>query len=325
MKTLRIALAGKPHSGKTTLFNKLTGSHQKVGNYAGVTVDTKEGRLIYRNREIVVYDLPGTYSLTAYSIDEIIARDFVLEEKPDLVIDVLDATNLERNLFLCLQFQELGIPVVGALNIIDQAEAMGLKVGHEQLSRLMGIPIVRTVGSKGLGLNELLDGRIGRNRPSAGTCPSPIWRRYGSRSCAAGRGTGNRLRVCPGLPSPLDRPETPGKRQRRPEEDWNPTGNRTEVEQALTEAVATLERQGGRDSEILVSEARYGFIHGAAREILTRERATVTTTERIDALLINRFLGLPLFLAIPVGNFSGHLLVGGLPPGLAPGGVFLAV
>jgi ferrous iron transport protein B len=312
MNPLRIALAGNPNSGKTTLFNKLTGSHQKVGNYAGVTVETKEGRLVHRGREIVLYDLPGTYSLTAYSLDEIIARDFVLDEKPDLVIDVLDATNLERNLFLCLQFQELGIPVVGALNIIDQAEAMGWRVDHRQLSKLMGIPIVRTVGSKGSGLEELLDTALAEMENPR----EPARARYGAdlevllARLVEVLGTDKEfIRNYPGRWIAL-------KLLEKDEDALKKLGSHSNdslVKQTLTEGVATLERQGGRDSEILVSEARYGFIHGATREILVRDRANVTMTERIDAVLINRFLGLPLFLAILWAIFQATFTLGAYP------------
>ncbi|MFZ3111119.1 MAG: FeoB small GTPase domain-containing protein, partial [Rectinemataceae bacterium] len=122
MKTIRVALAGNPNAGKTSLFNAITGAHHKVGNYPGVTVEKREGLHEYRNVQFRFIDLPGIYSLTAYSLDEVVTRDFLLEEKPDIVIDVLDSTNLERNLYLCLQFQELGIPVVGALNMTDEAE-----------------------------------------------------------------------------------------------------------------------------------------------------------------------------------------------------------
>ena len=155
--TFRVALAGNPNAGKTSLFNALTGAHHKVGNYPGVTVEKLEGSRFRDGREYRFIDLPGIYSLTAYSIDEVVARDFILDEKPDLIVDVLDSTNLERNLFLCLQFQELGIPVVGALNMSDEAAARGIKIDVEALSTVLGIPMVKTVGSKGNGVDDLLD------------------------------------------------------------------------------------------------------------------------------------------------------------------------
>ena len=148
-RQIKIGLAGNPNAGKTSIFNALTGSRQKTGNYAGVTVDKKEGRLIYRDVEFTIVDLPGTYSLTAYSQDEVIARDFIIDGKPDLIIDVLDATNLERNLNLCLQFQELGLPVVGALNVVDQAAGRGIVIDDVLLGKLARHPHGTYVGSRG--------------------------------------------------------------------------------------------------------------------------------------------------------------------------------
>ena len=159
-KRLTIALAGNPNSGKTTVFNSLTGSRQHVGNYPGVTVEKKEGNLNYKGYEITVIDLPGTYSLTAYSIDEIVTRNFVVEEKPDVVIDVIDASNLERNLYLATQFMELEVPLVLAFNMFDLAEKQGLAVDKERLSELLGCPIVFTVATKKTGITELLEEAI---------------------------------------------------------------------------------------------------------------------------------------------------------------------
>lgn len=311
MSPLRIVLAGNPNSGKTTLFNALTGSHQKVGNYAGVTVDTKEGHLVHKGRDIVVYDLPGTYSLTAYSLDEIIARDFVLDQKPDVIVNVLDATNLERNLFLCLQFQELGIPMVGALNIIDQAESMGLSIDDQQLARLFGLPIVRTVGPKGTGLEELLDRVlevVDRPRGSLSRYSNDLEAVVADLERALGTDPGfaaqypSRWMALKLLEKDLDAKKKLSTHQDAPA-----------VTKALEAAVARLEKWGGRDSEILISEARYGFIHGAAKETVSRRTATVTLTERIDALLINRVLGLPLFLAILWGIFQATFTLGAYP------------
>lgn len=311
-RPLRVALAGNPNSGKTTLFNKLTGSHQKVGNYAGVTVDTKEGRLVHRGREILLYDLPGTYSLTAYSLDEIIARDFVLDEKPDLILNVLDATNLERNLFLCLQFQELGIPMVAALNIIDQAEAMGLVIDDQQLAKLFGFPIVRTVGTKGQGLEALLDAVLAR---ADQVQEVPVQRYRDDLEEALGRVTAaltTDSTFVAQYPSrwmalKLLEKDTDARSKLKNH------GQAAQVEAALDEAIATLEKFRDRDAEIQVSEARYGFIHGAAKETVRRQIATTTLTEKIDGLLINRFLGLPLFLLILYGIFQATFTLGAYP------------
>jgi ferrous iron transport protein B len=158
---LTLALAGNPNAGKTSIFNALTGSHQHVGNWPGKTVARSEGT--FRRRDIVgrVVDLPGTYSLSALSPEEIIARDYLLSGEPTVVIDVVDATNLERNLYLTSQLLELGIPLVLALNISDSARSQGIRIDTVRLSQLLGgSPIVETVGHRGKGMDELIDAAI---------------------------------------------------------------------------------------------------------------------------------------------------------------------
>ncbi|HDN79388.1 MAG: hypothetical protein DRI61_10455 [Chloroflexi bacterium] len=159
-RKLTIALAGNPNSGKSTVFNALTGARQHVGNWPGKTVEKKEGICKYNGYEIRVVDLPGTYSLTAYSVEEIIARDFIVEEKPDVVVDIVDASNLERNLYLAVQLLELGANLVIALNMMDMAEARDYKIDVEGLSELLGVPVVPTVANKGKGIKDLLDAVI---------------------------------------------------------------------------------------------------------------------------------------------------------------------
>jgi ferrous iron transport protein B len=157
MSAATFALAGNPNSGKTTLFNSLTGGHQHVGNYPGVTVEKKEGYCIFRGQKIKIVDVPGTYSLTAYSLEEKVARDFLVNEKPAAVINIVDASNLERNIYLTLQFMEMGVPVILALNMIDVAEKRGINIDTEKLSQLLGVPVVTTVARRGEGKAELLE------------------------------------------------------------------------------------------------------------------------------------------------------------------------
>jgi ferrous iron transport protein B len=151
-----IALAGNPNSGKSTIFNSLTGGRQHVGNWPGKTVEKKEGVWRHDGRDIKVVDLPGTYSLAAYSLEEVIARDYIVDERPQVVVDVVDAANLERNLYLAVQVLELGAHLVIALNMSDMADARGYKIDVAKLSEgLGGIPVVPTVGSRGQGIEEL--------------------------------------------------------------------------------------------------------------------------------------------------------------------------
>ncbi len=152
-----VALAGNPNSGKTTLFNELTGSRQHVGNYPGVTVEKKEGIYVRDGFRLHIVDLPGTYSLTAYSLEEVVTRDFLVNQKPDVVINIVDASNLERNLYLAIQFLEMGIPICIALNMIDVAKKRGIKVNAQKLSSLLGVPVTPTVARSGRGKTELMD------------------------------------------------------------------------------------------------------------------------------------------------------------------------
>ena len=154
---ITIALSGNPNSGKSTVFNAITGARQHIANYPGVTVEKKYGRIEYKGHTIEVVDLPGTYSLTAYSLEEIVARDFLVNERPDLVVDIVDASNLDRNLYLAIQFMELGVPLIIALNMVDVAEARGIMVEQETLSNLLGVPVVPTVARSNKGIYELLD------------------------------------------------------------------------------------------------------------------------------------------------------------------------
>jgi len=177
-KEITIALAGNPNSGKTTVFNNLTGAHQHVGNWPGVTVEKKEGSCSYQGYNIKVVDLPGVYSLTAYSPDEIIARNFIVNDKPDAVVNIIDASNLERNLYLTVQLIELEVNLVVALNMTDLAKTRGYNIDVAQLSTLLGAPVVPMVASRKEGTNELLNQIVGT--PTGKTDRKKIKLYYGS-------------------------------------------------------------------------------------------------------------------------------------------------
>ena len=160
-KRVKIALAGNPNSGKTTVFNNLTGGRQHVGNWPGVTVEKKEGTFTYNSHQITVVDLPGIYSLTAYSLDERIARDYLVREKPDAVVVIIDASNLERNLYLVTQLLELGAKVILDLNMMDMVRSRGVEIDTGKLSAVLGIPIIETVAHRGEGIEELKEAIAG--------------------------------------------------------------------------------------------------------------------------------------------------------------------
>ena len=276
----------------------MTGSRQHTGNYAGVTVEKKEGRRSRGDVEFIVYDLPGTYSLTAYSTDEVIARDFILQEKPDVIVDVLDATNMERNLYLCLQILELGIPVVGALNIADQAETMGIRIDDKKLATLLGIPLVRTVGTKNNGIEALLD------------CIAEAAREGNADNRCISYGVEMEVEIAALTREIARTPDVP--------RDWSPrwlaikllekdadararldtSQNRVAVETAATESIRRIEKHFGRDAEIVVSEQRYAYVHGIVAEAVrsTSGKDFSVVSEAIDTVLLHRILGLPLFL-----------------------------
>jgi ferrous iron transport protein B len=177
---ITIALAGNPNAGKTTLFNTLTGARQHVGNYPGVTVEKKAGAYIFPSgEEATIVDLPGTYSLTAYSVEEVVARDYLVQEKPDVVINITDASNLERNLYLSTQFLELGVPMIIALNMIDVAQDRGITLDAKKLSALINVPVIPIIARSGKGTPELMGAALAL----AGKTPdwNPLHISYGGR------------------------------------------------------------------------------------------------------------------------------------------------
>jgi len=328
--TITIGLAGNPNAGKTSLFNAITGSHHKVGNYPGVTVEKREGYVDHGNLRFKIVDLPGIYSLTAYSLDEVVTRDFLLEEKPDIVVDVLDSTNLERNLYLCLQFQELGIPVVGALNMTDEAEAKGLRIDETILSASLGIPFVKTVGTSGSGINDLLEkvaSALIAREPSLGT-PEPI--RETRESAKASRAPHYGQELESRLQPLVELLESDQGFSRRYPSRWMAIKLLENDANALAKLVghdkgaAILEKAEadriwisghfGKDSEIVVTEQRYGYIRGALKEaVQTVPVSHAPLTEKIDRFLMNHFIGLPLFFLIIWGIFKLTFALGEYP------------
>jgi len=315
MKQIKVALAGNPNAGKTTIFNSMTGSNQKVGNYAGVTVEKKEGRNIYKGYEFLIFDLPGTYSLTAYSIDEVIARDFIIDEKPDIVIDVIDSTNIERNLYLTLQFQELNIPVIGALNITDQAENRGIKIDDKQLSILLDIPMIKTVGAKDKGINDLLNTAIDMFENKK----KPVKKlSYGyeieDEIIKIEKILSEDQEFSDNFPPRwiaiklLEKDQNAYKKIQK-------HSSMQVVEDTVRQCIERIESHFGSDSEIIISEQRYGYIHGAVTESVKKTGSNITDSEKIDSILLNRFLGLPVFLFTLWGIFQLTFVIGAYPQG----------
>ncbi len=293
---ITVALAGNPNSGKTTLFNTLTGARQHVGNYPGVTIEKKEGICRHGNTEIKVVDLPGTYSLTAHSPEELVARNYLVHEKPDVVVVILDASNLERNLYLAVQISELGCPMALALNMSDVAARRGIEFNLELLRKLLGAPIVPTVAHKGKGMEALLDEVVrvaGQSHDSA-----PLRIDYGpdiEREIA-----GLQHAIAGTLGNPAVVPERwQVIKLLEGDENARKQLNNPRLLAVSEEAARRIETLLGDSPEVLIAERRYGFISGACQESV---RSTVesrhTLSDSIDAVAANRVFGLPIFFGL---------------------------
>jgi ferrous iron transport protein B len=313
-KTLKVALAGNPNSGKTTLFNTLTGAHHKVGNYPGVTVERREGVRTRGRQEYRFVDLPGIYSLTAYSLDEVVARDFLLDEKPDVIVDVLDSTNLERHLYLCLQFQELGIPVIGALNMSDEAEAKGITVDEKTLSTVLGLPMVKTVGPRGSGVEQLLDAI---DAVVEGRQVSDRFIQYGDEVESRLTELDSLIRADTAFASRFPSRWLAVKLLEKDANAMDRLKAHSQaalIQAAALSATAWLEKHYGKDAEIVVSEQRYGYIRGAVKEnVKVVRKSTFSVTESIDKVVMNPFLALPIFAAVLWSVFQITFLLGEYP------------
>lgn len=296
-----MALAGNPNSGKTTLFNELTGVRQQVGNYPGVTVEKKEGVCRRGGAEIRVVDLPGTYSLTAYSEEERVARNFIIEQRPDVVVDVVDASNLERNLYLAVQLMELGVPVVLAFNMSDVAKARGLEFDLAEMSRLMGVPIVPTEGHKGKGIDELVAAARKAGADPASCRPAEI--RYGPDLEQAIERMAGKLQGQSPMATPRHLRWSAIKLLENDAEVKAKIGA-PEIHSRVASEQQRLEALLGDTPEMLIADGRYGFISGVCQEtVRSTVEARHTVSDRIDEIVIHRFWGLPIFLGLMYAVF----------------------
>jgi ferrous iron transport protein B len=313
-----VALVGNPNSGKTTIFNNLTGSRQHVGNYPGVTVERKEGHRRHGDLELQIVDLPGTYSLTAYSAEEVIARNFIIEEKPDVVVDIIDSSNLERNLYLSVQLMELCVPLVLAFNMSDEARARGHEFDIEKLSQFFGAPIVRTVGHKREGMEELLDAVV-----STSTSKPPTQRK-------------SPIDYGPEIEEEIAKIESMVKTNEFPAEKYSPRWlavklleydsdlheriRSSSLREQIEKSASHIDRVLGEHPEITIAGRRYGFISGACREAV---RSTIeirrSVSDRIDSVVTNRIFGIPLFLGIMYLVFQLTFTLGEPPMGWIEG------
>ncbi len=288
---INIALAGNPNCGKTTMFNDLTGASQYVGNWPGVTVEKKEGR--YKgDKDVLITDLPGIYSLSPYTPEEIVSRDYLLSGAPDVVVNLVDATNLERNLYLTTQILDLGLPVVIALNMMDLVEKNGDAIDVAKLSEQLGCPIVETSALRGRGLDELM--------------------RVAQQEAAKGTPTASRLRFTAEVERSLDAiVAILGTRVARNELRWYAvklfegeqlTIDGLQLPAADLEKVAAIrasvEQSEDDDAESIITNERYDMIAEVCSDAVRKAPKAMTATEKIDRIVTNRVLGIPIFIAI---------------------------
>jgi ferrous iron transport protein B len=299
-KTIRVALAGNPNSGKTTIFNAFTGARQHVGNYPGVTVEKKEGTREYNGYRLEIVDLPGTYSLTAYSLDEVVARNFLIEERPDVVVDIIDSSNLERNLYLATQLMELEIPVILCLNMSDVAKVKGLRLDEVLFSQLVGAPVVFTVGNRKEGIDKLLDVivRVAERRGQSGE--SKV--RYGKEIEEELEKIELLIKEDSRLTDRTSTRYLSVKLLENDEEEMKRIEDsrvRDRLKDQLQRSREHLEGILGEEVEGRIADHRYGFIHGVLKEASHQVGAHgVDLTEKVDQVLTHRLLGLPIFAGL---------------------------
>jgi ferrous iron transport protein B len=299
---MSIALAGNPNSGKSTIFNTLTGSHQHVGNWPGKTVEKKEGHLRLTDQDIILVDLPGTYSLNAFSVEELIARNYIIDDRPDAVVCVLDAANLERSLYLVTQVLEIPVPIVLALNMSDVAKKRGIAIDYQQLStKLGGIPVIPTIGVWEEGIASLTVAMLEATRQSPCGCvqidfgevlEGEIQHLQSIIECD------EELHDYPARWLAINLLENDQEISRR-------IGQNGVLVEAVEASRQKIVEVGGEEADTLIADARYRFILALAQETLVRqEQVGATFSDKLDRLFTHRWLGIPIFLAMMAAVFQ---------------------
>ena len=291
---IKIALAGNPNCCKTTKFNALTVANQYVGNWPGVTVEKKEGKLKSKKtkEEVIVTDLPGIYSMSPYTLEEVVSRDYVLKENPDVIIDLVDATNIERNLYLTTQLIETGVPVVIALNMADLLAKRGIKIDVKRLSMLLDCPIVETSALKGEGLDKLIDEAVKVAKKSEIDLPKDIFSAELEGAVAEVKSV---------LPSSVSEEKKRWyaikflENDSKVVESMKLSGAAAQTVEAQRKA---LEKKHDDDMESIVTDERYKFIQKIVSTTVQKGKEKLTTSDKIDRIVTNRFLGIPIFMLV---------------------------
>ena len=292
---IKIALAGNPNCGKTTMFNALTGANQYVGNWPGVTVEKKEGKLKGKRgkgEDVIVTDLPGIYSMSPYTLEEVVSRDYVLKENPDVIIDLVDATNIERNLYLTTQLVETGVPVVIALNMADLLEKRGIKIDVKRLSMLLGCPIVETSALKGEGLDKLIDEAIKTAKKSSADLPKEVFSKEMEAAIADVKDV---------LPESITEDKKRWYAIKFLENDEKVKESiklSASAQSTVDSKRQAIEKKHDDDMESIVTDERYTFIQKIVNTTVKKGKDKLTVSDKIDRIVTNRILGIPIFIAI---------------------------
>ena len=322
---ITIALSGNPNSGKTTVFNAITGARQQIANYPGVTVEKKVGHVTHKGFGIEVVDLPGTYSLTAYSLEEVVARDFLVNQKPEVVINIVDASNLERNLYLAVQFLEMGVPICIALNMIDVATKRGIKVDAQKLASLLGVPVVPTVARIGKGKKELMDSAAHIIQTVKELSPLKI--SYGSDIDQALSDMEKEIEARRFLTDKY-RARWVALKYMENDEQILDLGKKTNAELAgqLEETVrkVSVHLQNTLDTypEAMIADQRYGYIKSILKQGVIQhkyDQNRLYSSDRIDKVLTNRFVGPLIMLAVIAALYQFTFTYSELPVGWLEG------
>ena len=320
-KTINVALVGNPNCGKTSLFNFASGAHERVGNYSGVTVDAKVGRAEYEGYEFHLVDLPGTYSLSAYSPEELYVRKQLVEETPDIVINVIDASNLERNLYLTTQLIDMHVRMVCALNMYDETEERGDHIDYEKLSELFGTPMVPTVFTSGRGVKELFHQVIAvyEGKEDERLQFRHIHINHGHEIEQGIKDIQEHLKNYPDLRQQYSTRYLAIKLlegDKDVERLIQPLGDSLEIFQHRDRAAQRVKEETLNDCETAIMDAKYGFIHGALEEsgyTTGDKKDTYQTTHLIDKILTNKYLGFPIFFLILLLMFTATFVIGQYP------------
>ena len=289
---IKIALAGNPNCGKTTMFNALTGSNQYVGNWPGVTVEKKEGHLKYKKgEEVIVTDLPGIYSLSPYTLEEVVSRDYILKENPDVIIDLVDATNIERNLYLTTQLIETGVPVVIALNMSDLLEKRGIQVDTDRLSMLLGCKVIKTSALKETGLKEVVDEAIKEAKKTDHKLPEAMFSSDVESAISSVKTLLTDI-------SDYEKRWYAIKLLERDEKVITEVKLSAEDAKTVENTAKAIEEKLDNDTESIFTDERYNYIQKIVSTTVKKREEKLTVSDKIDRIVTNRILGIPIFIAI---------------------------